>query len=106
MVEALKDAACVECFLEMQRQLGARAERYRTRYDVTPSIRGAVHGGPVVTTWVGEAKKELAFHGDTLNATFRIESMCRELGADFLVSELVCDRLGLASGASPEAWSS
>jgi adenylate cyclase len=40
----------------------------------------------VVTTWVGEAKKELAFHGDALNVTARMQGHCRSLGALCLVS--------------------
>ena len=40
----------------------------------------------MVTTWVGEAKKELAFHGDALNVTARMQGHCRSLGALCLVS--------------------
>ena len=102
MEDGIEDAACVECFLEMKRQLRLRHARYLDRYGATPLIRGAVHGGPVVATWVGEAKKELAFHGDTLNATARIESMCRDLDADLLVSKVMYDRLNLPAAIRSE----
>lgn len=95
--EGLREAACVRCYFEMIGLLAKRDEQYRVRYGVLPQLRAAVHGGPVVTTWVGEVKTELAFHGDTLNATSRIESMCRELGENFLVSEQVYARVELPS---------
>ena len=94
----LSDAACVRCFFEMGAALEARRDAYEERFGTTPRLRGGLHGGDVVTTWVGEAKKELAFHGDVLNATARIESMAKERGAHCLVSEWVIDRVSLPAG--------
>ena len=58
-----------------------------------PQLRAGIHAGNVVTTWVGEARKDLAFHGDTLDVTARLEQMCKELGARCLVSEFVHDQV-------------
>ncbi len=91
----VRNAASVRCFFEMVGALDARGAEYEARYGRVPKLRGAVHGGEVVTTWVGEAKKELAFHGDTLNVAARIEAMCKEVGADCLVSQWVLERLRL-----------
>jgi len=91
----LKNAACVECFFEMVAQLEKRAEQYQQRYGTVPKLRGGIHGGEVVTTWVGEAKKELAFHGDALNTTARIEGLCREANADCLASDWILERIAL-----------
>ncbi len=94
----LRGAASVRCFFEMASALEARGAEYRARYGTVPRLRGAVHGGEVVTTWVGEAKKELAFHGDTLNVAARIEAMCKEVGAECLISEWVRERMTLPEG--------
>jgi adenylate cyclase len=91
----VRSAACVQCFFDMVRLLDARQEDYRGRYDVTPRLRAGIHGGDVVTTWVGEARKDLAFHGDTLNTTARLETMCKELGVQCLVSEFVHEAMEL-----------
>lgn len=98
--DGLKDAACVRCFFEMVRALNTRAAQYAERYNTTPRLRAGVHGGDVVTTWVGEAKKELAFHGDALNATARIAAHCREAEADCLISQWVFDRVELPAELS------
>jgi adenylate cyclase len=85
----LERGAAMHCFFEMVAQLESHREHYERRYGLLPTIRGAVHAGPVVTTWVGEAKKELAYHGDTLNATARMQDACKGLGAQLLVSQPV-----------------
>jgi adenylate cyclase len=87
--EGLNNAAPVRCFFDMVRQLETQRDHYEHRFGLAPTIRGAAHAGPVVTTWVGEAKKELAYHGDTLNVTARMQAACKTLGVRLLVSEPV-----------------
>jgi adenylate cyclase len=89
----LRKAACVRCFWDMAWDLQLQKDHYDSNYGTTPRLRGAVHGGKVVATWVGEARKELAFHGDAVNATARIQAMCKEYGVDLLLSREVRDRL-------------
>jgi adenylate cyclase len=99
----VRNAACVQCFMEMVTSLESRGETYRQRYACEPELRGAVHGGQVVTAWVGEAKKELAFHGDALNATARILSQCKDRGARLLISEEVLSLVHLPPGLSVDS---
>lgn len=93
-VGSLAEGAPVRCYFDMVSHLRQHRDHYEREYGVAPSIRAAVHAGPVVTTWVGEARKELAFHGDTLNAVSRMVSVCKRVKADLLVSERV--RAGIA----------
>ncbi len=89
MHKGIRSAACVQCFFDMIQLLERREEDYRRQYDTVPRLRAGIHGGDVVTTWVGEARKDLAFHGDTMNTAARVETACKELDAQCLVSELV-----------------
>ncbi len=93
----LSDAACVQRFFAMTDLLASTRARYEEIYGVTPSFRAGLHGGSVVTTWVGLAKTELAFHGDALNATSRIQGLCRELSESCIVSATLMDSLTLPS---------
>ena len=95
LAQGVKDATCVRCFFDMIALLEAKSERYRTRYGTAPSLRGGLHGGSVVTTWVGEAKKELAFHGDTLNTTARIQDVASRLDRTLLASAWLMDQIDL-----------
>ncbi len=95
MHKGTRRAACVQCFFDMIQLLERRQEDYLRQYDTIPRFRAGIHGGDVVTTWVGEARKDLAFHGDTLNVAARVEGMCKELGVQCLVSELVHEAVEL-----------
>jgi adenylate cyclase len=95
MHKGTRSAACVQCFFDMTQLLERRQDDYRRKYDTVPQLRAGIHGGEVVTTWVGEARKDLAFHGDTLNAAARVEGMCKELRVQCLVSELVYEAVEL-----------
>jgi len=89
MHKGIRSAACVRCFFDMVQLLERRHDDYQREYGTVPRLRAGIHGGDVVTTWVGEARKDLAFHGDTMNTAARVESACKELDAPCLVSEFV-----------------
>ncbi len=74
------------CFLKMQEIIDRRRGAYQSKYGVVPEFKGAIHGGRVVVTAVGKQKKEIAYHGDVLNTTSRIEGKCNELGQTLLIS--------------------
>lgn len=93
--DGTREAACVQCFFGMRTLLAERRERYQSIYDCAPTFRAGIHGGPIVTTSVGLAKMELAFHGDTLNATARIQALCKEHREECLVSAPLMERLRL-----------
>ena len=95
MHKGTHSAACVQCFFDMIQLLECRQDDYLRQYDAIPRLRAGIHGGDVVTTWVGEARKDLAFHGDTMNTAARVETACKELDAQCLVSELVYDAIEL-----------
>lgn len=93
--KGLANAACVECFFAMTDLLASASARYERIYGETPRFRAGLHGGPVVATWVGLAKTELAFHGDALNAISRIQGLCKQHGESCIVSATLMDGLTL-----------
>jgi adenylate cyclase len=95
--DGLSNASCVECFFAMRALLAEKQERYQRIYQCTPRFRGGIHGGPIVTTWVGLAKMELAFHGDSLNTTARIQGLCRTYDEECVVSGPLIQAIELPS---------
>ncbi len=93
--KGLADAACVQCFFAMTDLLASSGARYQEIYGVTPHFRAGLHGGSVVATWVGLAKTEFAFHGDSLNVTSRIQGLCKQHGESCVVSATLLDSLTL-----------
>lgn len=95
-------AQCVRCFFLMQRSIEARKASYLRQYGYYPRFKAGLHGGRVVATWVGEVKREIVYHGDVLNTTARIQSLCNELGQELLISEELLTQLPILSGVRAE----
>jgi adenylate cyclase len=47
-----------------------------------------------VVTEVGRHKKEIAYHGDTINTAARIQGQCKPLSAELLISRTLAEALG------------
>ena len=65
-------------------RIEAEAEAWRARFGTVPRLRAALHGGSVVTAEVGVDRHKIAYFGDAVNVTSRIEALCRPLGVDNL----------------------
>ena len=49
--------------------------------------------GEVTITEIGVSKREIVYHGDTMNTTSRIWSSAHSLGKNILISKTLYDRL-------------
>ena len=92
--EGLKQHACIRFYFACQNQFIIRAEYYRTTYDLLPDFKASLHTGPVTAVEIGEVKRDIAYHGDTVNTAARIQSVCNEYGKSFLASQYLIDRIG------------
>ncbi len=84
---AIKQANCIECFFLIKERIKSRSDYYLKKYGVVPEFKAGIHGGIVITGELGYTKREIAFMGDVLNTTARIEEACKTYNQDFLVSE-------------------
>ncbi|MER2268864.1 adenylate/guanylate cyclase domain-containing protein [Methylobacterium oxalidis] len=94
MARGLKDARCVSCVFDVRDRIEAEAEAWKARFGTVPRLRAALHGGSVVTAEVGVDRHKIAYFGDAVNVTARIESLCRPLNTEILISEDLLARLG------------
>lgn len=78
-------------YFYIRENLRHRARYYRERYGLVPEFKAGIHHGTVIRTHVGVMRKSLAFHGDTVNTTSRIQSKCNELGRGLLVSSAIIE---------------
>jgi len=97
--DAIKPKGCIEFFKSFEEMIQDRAAYYQASYGLVPEFKAGMHIGPVVATEVGEVKSEIVFHGDVLNTTARIQSMCGELGHKLLASRNLASKLTLPKGA-------
>lgn len=92
--EGLREWSCVKFFFAVVEQLKIRRGYYLGRYGLLPAFKAGMHMGKVTAVEIGEIKKDIAYHGDTLNTAARIQSICNEYGSDFLASGHVIQHLG------------
>lgn len=86
LTEGLHKSNCLNCFFLIKKAIQNKRKTYLDKYGISPEFKAALHYGKVTRGQVGFIKKELLFTGDVLNTTARIQSMCKDLNADFLVS--------------------
>nr|WP_279359079.1 adenylate/guanylate cyclase domain-containing protein [Methylobacterium indicum] len=93
LARGIKQARCVACVFAIHRALDDDRARWLARFGLVPELRAALHGGSVVTAEVGVDRHKIAYFGDVMNATARLEGLCRETQRAVLISEAVLARL-------------
>lgn len=84
-----RDARPLACFFAIQSALAEAEPWFKADFDVAPTVRGALHAGPVVAGEVGVNRRSIVFHGDVMNACARLEQATRTMDSPFLVSREV-----------------
>ncbi len=84
--KGVKDNNCINAFFEFDKTIKDRSDYYLNNYGLIPEFKAGLHYGEVVITEIGGAKKEIAYHGDTVNTTARIQDACNRLKTCLLVS--------------------
>lgn len=95
--DGLRNNNCVAAYFSFTRTLAKRSRHYHATYGLQPVFKAAAHLGRTTVAEVGLVKRELAYHGDVLNTTARIQGKCNELGERLLLSGALAARLDLAA---------
>ena len=69
------------------KRIKRREKYYQKKYGLLPYFKAGVHGGTLTVTEVGVVKKEIAYHGDVINTTARIQDECNKYDESLLISE-------------------
>jgi len=100
--EGLKNLSCVRFFFACESRLRARSQYYQQHYGWVPQFKAGLHEGKVTAVEIGEIKLDVAYHGDTINTTARIQSVCNHYGKSLLVSENLLEKLTPVDGFESE----
>ena len=90
----VKDAACVRCVFDFAGVLAAQSAQWQKRFGQVPEFRAVLHCGSVVTAEIGLERHKIAYFGDVVNTTGRLESLSKALDELILVSADLLDSLG------------
>lgn len=91
--DGIKNHNCLNAYFNFRKQLDKKTEYYQQKYKCSPFFKAGLHAGIVTVTEVGKYKKEIAYHGDTINTAARIQGKCNEFGREILVSEYIKDKI-------------
>ena len=93
--QGLKHENCIRLYFEFEDRLRKRAAYYSEKYGINPEFKAGLHGGTLVVVEVGSVKKELAYHGDVINTSSRIQDLCNTYSENLLISETLLKTLKL-----------
>ena len=91
--KGLANANCVGLFFAFQQEMIAKTDFYTEKYGLVPQFKAGLHGGVLMVAEVGIVKKELAYHGDVINTSARIQGECNKYEVPILISEFLLNDL-------------
>ena len=91
----IKSARCIRCVFDILDDIEANEAKWRASFGQVPRLRAALHGGVIITAEIGVDHHKIAFFGDTVNTTARLESLCKSLGKQVLISSELAQRMKL-----------
>lgn len=89
----MAEGRCLECFFAVEDRIAQSADSYRREFGSVPRFRAALHAGPVVISECGHSRRQIAYFGDTVNVTARLQEHCKEMGRRLLVSADLLSRV-------------
>ncbi|OUR94549.1 hypothetical protein A9Q87_02635 [Flavobacteriales bacterium 34_180_T64] len=81
----------IGAFFQYKKEFELKSKYYMSEYGVVPIFKAGMHLGEVTVVEVGSLKREIAYHGDTLNITSRIQAQCKVFEKEFLISQTLFD---------------
>ena len=70
----------------MKSALENESSKYHQEFGVLPTFKAGFHYGIVTAGELGTIKQDIAFSGDVLNTTARIQSLCNTYDVNILIS--------------------
>ena len=95
--KGLANNNCIQCYYSMNKSLVNQTEKYTRKYGLVPTFKAGFHSGKVTVGEIGVIKKDIIFTGDVLNATARIQSLCKDYEVDMIISSDLMKKLNLES---------
>jgi adenylate cyclase len=89
--EKFTSLLAIDFFYACEKRFYQREQYYLANYGMLPRFKAGLHMGKITVIEIGEIKKDLAYHGDTLNTAARIQGICNQYQKNLLVSKLVLD---------------
>ena len=100
----IKNGACVRCFFAIEDAMAKQAERYKERFEVVPGFRASFHTGPIVASECGNTKRQIAYFGDAMNVSARLQEFCKTVECSLVISGALLRKLDLPPDVEVQGW--
>jgi len=87
IAEGKDNLACIRFYFACNNQFQQRADYYNHHYAKVPFFKAGLHMGKITAVEIGEIKRDIAYHGDTINTAARIQSLCNSYDKSLLLSK-------------------
>ncbi len=101
--EGLKKNHCLRLFFDASDRVDRERDSFEKKYGIVPEFKAGMHCGKVVSGEMGDTKREIAFLGDVLNTTARIEKECNPNSRRLLISSDLLKKLHVGEEYHHEA---
>lgn len=98
----VRNLNCIRCFFGILTRMELRRERYLRKYGYEPVFKSGYHVGTVVIGEIGDYKRDIVFHGDTVNTASRIQAECNHYDRRLLLSKQLLDLLDIKDAYTSE----
>jgi adenylate cyclase len=89
----LRNANCINCYFGVVGAIAKLADAYEKKYGFVPEFKAGYHSGTVTAGLIGDIKRDIVFHGDTVNTAARIRSECSVVNRNLLLSGQLREQL-------------
>lgn len=83
-------------------KIESRRQKYIRKYGAEPEFKAGYHIGKVIAGAIGDYKRSIVFHGDTINTASRIQAETNRLGMRLLLSAQLLEELDLEEAYTTE----
>ena len=73
-------------FFAFEQALQIKSDHFLNKYGIIPEFKAGCHAGEVTAAEIGIIKRDIAYHGDVINTSSRVQGMCNVLQHDLLIT--------------------
>jgi adenylate cyclase len=99
--DAVKADAILKAVDAMFVAVAKQRDAYQRLFGAVPHFRVGIHGGPVIVSEQGDAKRSIGIYGDAINIAARMEEAARAHDVRCVISEIVAQALENRSRVRP-----
>ncbi len=76
-------------FFAFEHALQIKSKHFLNKYGIIPEFKAGGNAGEVTAAEIGIIKRDIAYHGDVINTSSRVQNMCNVLQLDFLITSSI-----------------